>query len=185
MLQPEYPVETERLHLRPFAPGDLDGLHAYYKRDDVARYLFRDARDREQTESALTRKRAEHRLVDEGDSLSLAVVERSGGHLAGDVVLNWHSREQRQGELGFVFHPDFHGRGYATEAAGAVLDLGFHVLGLHRIAGHCDARNAASARLMERLGMRREAHFVHNRVFKGEWNEELVYAVLDEEWTAR
>jgi RimJ/RimL family protein N-acetyltransferase len=66
-----------------------------------------------------------------------------------------------------------------------MLALGFDGLGLHRIVGRLDARNTASARVLEKLGMRREAHFVSNEYLKGEWTDELVYALLDEEWRAR
>jgi RimJ/RimL family protein N-acetyltransferase len=55
----------------------------------------------------------------------------------------------------------------------------------HQIFGRCDARNVASYRLMERLGMRREAHLIHNELFKGEWSDELVYAILQNEWGNR
>jgi len=115
----------------------------------------------------------------------LAIVWREVGRLVGQVSLEWLSREHRQGEIGFILNPDYQGRGLATEAAEVVLRLGFDGLGLHRIMGRCDARNHASAGLMERLGMRQEAHFVHNEVFKGEWGDELIYAVLDDEWKGR
>jgi RimJ/RimL family protein N-acetyltransferase len=71
-----------------------------------------------------------------------------------------------------------HGRGLVREAAVVMLRLGFRELGLHRIIGRCDGRNTASARLMERLGMRREAHFRQNEIVKGEWTDEYVYAML-------
>jgi RimJ/RimL family protein N-acetyltransferase len=114
----------------------------------------------------------------------LAVVWREVGQVIGEVKLEWLSRQHHQGEIGFVFNPDYHGKGLATEAAKVVLGLGFGELGLHRIIGRCDAQNGPSARLMERLGMRREAHFVHNEIFKGEWGDEFVYAMLDHEWQA-
>ena len=63
-----------------------------------------------------------------------------------------------------------------------MLRLGFEELGLHRIIGRIDARNTPSARVLERLGMRREAHFVHNEILKGEWTDEVVYAMLEDEW---
>jgi RimJ/RimL family protein N-acetyltransferase len=65
-----------------------------------------------------------------------------------------------------------------------MLRLGFEVFELHRIIGRCDARNDASAGLMRRLGMRQEAHFVQNELFKGEWGDELVFAMLASEWEA-
>ena len=97
----------------------------------------------------------------------------------------YRSELHRQGEIGFVLHPDHHGQGYAGEAACAMLRLGFEELGLHRIVGRCEPRNEASARLLERLGMRREAHLIENEWVKGEWQSELVYAMLDREWRAR
>jgi RimJ/RimL family protein N-acetyltransferase len=184
-LRPDYPLETARLTLRPFGDGDLDGLFDIQSRPQVARYLYWEARDRDQVRAALEQKRRQSALEREGDRLSLAVVWRQSGALVGEVSLEWLSREHRQGEVGFVFHPAHQGRGFATEAAEAVLRLGFAELGLHRIIGRCDARNLPSARLMERLGMRREAHFIHDEIFKGEWGEQLVYAMLDHEWKAR
>ncbi len=65
-----------------------------------------------------------------------------------------------------------------------LLSLGFEEMKLHRIVGRCDARNTASARLLERLGMRREAHLVQNEWVKGEWTDELIFAMLDGEWAA-
>jgi len=100
----------------------------------------------------------------------------------GDVLLQWTSEAHRQGEIGFVFHPDYQGRGYASEAAVEMLRLGFGALDLHRIVGRCEAANAASARLMERLGMRQEAHFRENEFVKGRWDDELVFAILKREW---
>ena len=184
-LRPDYPLETARLTLRPFGDGDLDGLFDIQSRPQVARYLYWEARDRDQVRAALEQKRRQSALEREGDRLSLAVVWRRTGALVGEVSLEWLSREHRQGEVGFVFHPAHQGRGFATEAAEAVLRLDFAELGLHRIIGRCDARNLPSARLMERLGMRREAHLIHDEIFKGEWGEQLVYAMLDHEWKAR
>ena len=88
-------------------------------------------------------------------------------------------------EVGYWVREAYWGQGYATEASKMMLSLGFDEFGLHRIFGRCDARNEASAKLMERLGMRREAHFVHNEIFKGEWGDELVYAILEDEWNKR
>jgi RimJ/RimL family protein N-acetyltransferase len=102
-----------------------------------------------------------------------------------DVVRYLYQETQtRQGDIGFVFHPAYHGKSYAFEAAREMLRLGFERVGFHRIEGRCDARNGASARLMERLGMRREVHFVENAWFKREWGSELVYAILAREWRA-
>jgi RimJ/RimL family protein N-acetyltransferase len=179
-LRPTYPVLTKRLLLRPFEPGDTDAMLQYRSREDVCRYLPFSPQTSEQIFARFAGSPTE--LTDEGQNLSLAVLERESGVLVGDVVLMWHSREQRAGEIGYVLHPDFFGNGYATEAGAALLRLGFDELGLHRIVGRLDARNTGSARVLERLGMRREAHFVQNEFIRGEWTDELVYAVLASEW---
>ncbi|MEV0968764.1 GNAT family N-acetyltransferase [Microtetraspora glauca] len=183
MLNPTYPIKTPRLLLRPFTMDDLDELHSFHSRPDVVRYLPWDARTYDGTRAALETKLGQAALSAENGTFNIAVELRETGALIGDIFLFWRSPEHRQGEIGFAFHPDYHGQGLAFEASREILRLGFDDLGLHRIYGRCDARNDASARLMERLGMRREAHLVENELFKGEWGDELIYAMLQREWT--
>ena len=184
VLRPDYPIRTKRLILRPFADSDLEDLHAFQSLPQVARYLYWEPRDREQVRQALLNMVRGWRLVAEGDVLALAVVLPPAGTVIGDVILKWSSVQHRQGEIGYVFHPGYGGRGFATEAAAAMLTLGFDGLGLHRIVGRIDGRNTASARVLERLGMRREAHFIQNEVVKGRWTDEVVYALTEDEWRA-
>jgi RimJ/RimL family protein N-acetyltransferase len=162
-----HPIQTPRLTLRPFSPADLDDLYAYQSRPEVARYLHWDARDRAQARAALEVQCRETRLEAEGDWLTFAVVWREAGRVIGETGLKLASRQHRQGETGFVFNPGYQGRGLAAEAAAAMLTLAFGGLGWHRVTGSCDARNQPPARLMERLGMRREAHFAQNMMVKG------------------
>jgi RimJ/RimL family protein N-acetyltransferase len=185
VLRPDYPIKTDRLILRPFAEDDLDALYAYQQLPEVARYLMWPARDRDQVVKAL-KYRIEHPTLEkEGDVLVLAVEHGETGALLGDVNLSWMSEWNKTGEFGFVFDPRHHGKGYAREAATEMLRLGFEQMGLHRIIGRADARNDASAGLMTRLGLRMEAHFVRNELVKGEWTDEVVFAMLGEEWQAR
>jgi RimJ/RimL family protein N-acetyltransferase len=181
--KPDFPLRTARLILRPFVTDDLDALYDIQSRPEVTRYLLYDPRDRDQVREIL-----EQRIQADGperDAVCLAVVLPDSGLLIGDIVLFLRSKEHRQGEIGYLFHPDHGGRGYATEAARVLLRLGFEEYGLHRITGRIDARNSASARVLERLGMRREAHFVENEIVKGEWSDEVVYAMLEDEWRSR
>ncbi len=180
---PDPAIATERLVLRPFVATDVDDLCAIQSRADVVRYLYWGVRTRAEVVDVLVDRAPMTRLDVEGDVLDLAVQRQDTGRVIGDVSLRLASLEHRQGEIGFVFHPDHQGQGYAREAATAMLDLAFGSAGLHRVYGRTDARNTASAGLMRRLGMRQEAHFVHNEMFKGEWSDELVYAVLAQEWT--
>ena len=185
MARPTYPLETERLRLRPFTERDLDAVHAMESRPDVMRYLYWEPRTRDETRAALDRRVKMTSLDGEAAALRLAVVRRDSGELVGDFSLALRSRENRQGEIGFMFHPDHQGHGYAAEAGRAVLALGFGTFDLHRIYGSCDARNSASARLMERLGMRLEGTLRETEYVKGAWCDELIYAILADEWRER
>jgi RimJ/RimL family protein N-acetyltransferase len=183
-LRPRYPVRTARLLLRPLTTVDVDALLVYRSQPDVCRYVPFEPMTREVIEHRVATQWANTELTDEGQALTLGIELAATGELVGDVVLFWHSREHGGGELGYVVHPDFAGHGYATEAAKAMLGLGFDGIGLHRIVARIDERNGASARLARRLGMREEARLVLNEFFKGEWSTELDFAMLADEWAA-
>ncbi|HVK19915.1 MAG TPA: GNAT family N-acetyltransferase [Actinokineospora sp.] len=182
MSRPELPIKTRRLVLRPFTMDDLDALHAIQSREDVVKYLYWEPRTRDETETALREWLTRTVLEKEGDSLRLAVTLADTGELIGDVMLNWISEQHQGGEIGYIFHPDHKGKGYAGEAAVEMLKVGFDQVGLHRIIGRLDADNRASGRLLERLGMRFEARFKENEFVKGKWADEAVYAMLADEW---
>jgi RimJ/RimL family protein N-acetyltransferase len=184
VLRPQYPVSTDRLLLRPLGAGDTGALLAYRSRPDVCRYVPFEPMTERDIAGRLAGPWAATELTAEGQSLTLGVEVKESGELIGDVILFWHSRLHAGGELGYVFAPGAGGQGYATEAARAVLRLGFEELGLHRITARIDERNEPSARLARRLGMRQEARLVHNELFKGEWSTELDFAMLAGEWAA-
>lgn len=178
------PVTTERLSLRPFTLADEADMLDFESRPEVARYLYNQPRTPENNATELALRTTQSAIRKEGDTLVLAIELPDEGKVIGYTLLTWLSATHLQGEFGYVLHPDYARRGYATEAADAMLRLGFEQLGLHRIIGRCDTRNGASAALMERLGMRREAHLVEAEIFKGEWGSELHYAILATEWRA-
>lgn len=185
MSEPTVPLRSERLLLRPFVDDDLDAFHAMFGSEDVARYLPWEPRTREQSIEMLERVKALTSFDADGHGIRLAAVLPDSGAVIGDISLNNTSRVHRQGEIGFVIHPEHQRQGYATEACTALVSLGFEELGLHRIMGRADPRNAGSVGVMERLGMRREALFRENELIKGEWCDEVVYAILAAEWRAR
>lgn len=182
MLNPDYPVRTERLLLRPTTLADLDAIHAYKSQPEVCRYLPYQPMSRETVAARLAGDWSRTALTEPGQALNLGVEHQASGQLIGDVVLFWRSAPNRTGEIGYVFSPDAKGQGYATEAARALLRLAFTDLGLHRVFAELDRRNGASAALLERLGMRREALFRQDVWFKDEWSDTLVYAMLAEEF---
>ncbi|GGU67002.1 N-acetyltransferase [Streptomyces albospinus] len=182
---PRYPLRTERLDLRPVRHDDFAAIHAYQRRPEVCRYLYWGPLDEAGSRASVAAKAARTTLRDSGDFLQLAVVLHETGTLVGDVTFVYTSREHGQGGIGYVFDPEHTGRGYATEASRALLKLGFEDLRLHRIQAELDGRNTASAKLLERLGMRREGHLRENEFLDGEWTDEVVYAMLAREWRAQ
>ena len=179
---PDYPIVTDRLRLRPFSRGDVDAVFSYRSRADVAEYLLDRPMNHEECAEAVRLRTTQIAFSDEGDKIVLAAERQADARLIGEVSLIWRSIPDLQGEVGYIFHPDAHGQGYASEAARALLAFGFEVMGLHRIYARCDARNAASSRVMHRLGMRQEAHFHEHMQIKGRWDEEVICAILDREW---
>ncbi|WP_078894028.1 GNAT family N-acetyltransferase [Streptomyces sp. CT34] len=182
---PDYPLRTERLDLRPVRLDDFAAVHAYQRLPEVCRYLYSSPRDEAASRAWVSDMATRTTLRESGDSLRLAVVVRETGALVGDVSFVYTSRRHRQGRIGYVFHPDHTGHGYATEASRALLKLGFEDLRLHRIQAELDGRNTASARLLERLGMRREGHLRENEFLDGAWSDEVIYAMLAREWRAQ
>jgi RimJ/RimL family protein N-acetyltransferase len=173
------PLRTARLELHPLTIADLDDHQRLFGDPKVVRYLYDEPLDRAAAAEHLGR-RLSATLPDEGSWLNLAV--RHDGRYLGEVGVTLVSRVHRQCEIGYVFLPDAAGQGYATEAAGAMVRVAFELLDAHRVAGRLDARNDASARLLERLGMQRQAHLRENELVKGEWTDELVYAFTESQW---
>ncbi len=184
-LAPEYPVITTRLLLRPLSEADIDGLVAYRSLEEVCRFVPFEPMSAAVVKNKLKDDWSRKTIVAEGDALTLGVELAASRQLIGDVVLFFRSAEHRGGEEGWAFHPGFSGCGYATEAAHALLHLAFDDLGLHRVIARVDARNEASLRLGERLGMRQEAHLISNEWFKGAWSDEIDMALLEHEWVTQ
>lgn len=178
---PALPLVTDRLVLRGFRPDDLEPLLGFHSLPDNVLYVPFAARSRASMIAALDSKLAGTTLRATGDHLDVAV-ELQGGALVGDLVVMMHEPQHESVELGWIFDPAHGGLGYATEAVAALVDLVFDALGARRAVARVDARNLASRRLCERLGMRLEAHLVENEWFKGEWSSEVDYALLAREW---
>lgn len=175
------PIETPRLLLRDFRKSDVDAVHAYSALPEVARFMIwgpnSPAQSREAVEGFLEDQAARPRVF-----FDLAMTLKPRGQVIGGVGLHLHDRANRTGDLGYVLHPDCWGYGLAEEAARALMEAGFLELGLRRIVASCDQRNRASARVMEKLGMRREGAFRQSRLIQGEWRDEYLYAILAEEF---
>ena len=172
-----------RVLLRRFEPADLDAFVAYRSVPAVARYQSWDAPfARADGERLLARMGREHPDT-AGEWFQFAITLAATGQLIGDCgVLT--EPDPRQCELGFTLAPQYQGHGYATEAVRLLTGYLFGTRGKHRIHASCDARNTASAAVLERAGLRREGHLRASTWAKGEWTDDLLYGLLHEEWQA-
>jgi len=170
------PVDTPRLRLRPHREQDREALLAIYSRPEAARHLLEEPWTPEDSHRRIAERLLRTGLHTGEGALAL-VIEREG-RVVGDVALWLTDRAHLVAEIGWVLDPAEGGRGLATEAVRAVLDLALEGSGLHRVAARMDARNTASARLAERVGMRREALLREDWWSKGEWTSTLVHGIL-------
>lgn len=177
-------MESARLVLRRLEDGDLASFMAYLNDPLVARYQSWESYTEEQAREVIE----EQKRVEPGTPgrwFTFAAELKETGQMIGHVALSVKKDEPRQAEIGFTFAREHQGRGLAREAAEGVLDYAFGVLGLHRVVAVADCENDRSVALLERLGMRREGHFVENIWFKGAWGSEYLYAVRRSEWLLR
>jgi RimJ/RimL family protein N-acetyltransferase len=174
------PIETERLRLRLHRPDDLDALLGYYSDPKVARYTPFKEWTRADAEEYLEKRLRRTGIDQPGSALGL-VIERNG-RVIGDVIL-WPADDTLlRGEMGWALHPAATGRGYATEAVRALIAIAFGTYGMRRLIAQLDPRNTSSARLCERVGMRREAHLRQDYWSKGEWADTFIFGLLASEW---
>ena len=177
-------LTTGRLVLRELEEGDWPAVLAYQSDPRYLRYYEWTERTEEDVR-AFVRMLVGLREEEPRTKFQLAVALREGGQLIGNCGIRVNNPATREANIGYELDPRQWGRGYATEAARAILGFGFAELHAHRVWAECVADNAGSARVLEKLGMRREAHFREDRWYKGRWWDTLIYAILDHEWRGR
>ncbi len=178
-----WPVHTDRLAIRPATPADAEATWRYRRLEVVNRWLTRAPETFE----------AYRVQFEEPASLAKTLVVELDGVVVGDLMVAvedaWAQAEVAehargvQAELGWSLHPDYAGRGYATEAVRELLRICFADLRLRRVTANCFAANEPSWRLMERLGMRRELYTVRESLHRTDgWLDGMGYALLADEW---
>jgi RimJ/RimL family protein N-acetyltransferase len=172
---------SPRLVLRRLRQSDLAAFCRYRSDPEVARYQDWTAFPEEDGVRFFA-EQAQRHPDGEGTWFQMAIEQGESGAIVGDCGLKAIEGEPGQVEIGFTLARDHWGKGYATEAINRLLDYVFGELDKHRVIAVTDARNASAARLLERVGMRREGHFLRNIWFKGSWGDEYLYALLEHEW---
>ena len=176
--------ETPRLRVRGFTDDDVEPFVSYRADPEVARYQSWTDYTLERGQEFVAALQGSEPGVP-GEWFQFALEARTNGTLVGDLALHVDAEEPRQAEVGFTLARAHQGDGLASEALCAFLDWLFPTFRLHRIIAVTDELNTSAARLLERVGMRREAHFIDNIFFKGAWGSEFLYAVLEQEWASR
>ena len=177
-------LESERLIYRKFKHEDLPVVLGWLGDADVMKYFSWEPKSESETVEYLNFVigKAEE---EECQFFEYAVVLKTDNTLIGSIAL---FNLPDNPEIGWTLHRDYWGQGYGTEMGKTLLKLGFETLGLHRIIASCDAENCGSYKIMEKTGMRREAHFVKarqgNSVLNHGWRDQFQYAILAEEYFA-
>lgn len=176
-------LRTQRLFLREFRASDFEAVcdyemqpqTHYYEREVPGEDAIREMLQNIQSwarENPRTRYR-------------FAVTIRPGDRVIGLIALSYQSSDIREWEIGWTIHYQHWGQGYASEAAEAVLDFAFKEAGAHRVVAFCNVLNAASIRVMEKIGMRQDGRLRETRWWNGGWSDEFVYAILERDWAER
>jgi ribosomal-protein-alanine N-acetyltransferase len=174
---------TKRLVLREFSEDDWPDVLAYQSDPRYLQYYHWTERTREDVVEFVHMFIAQQKERPRA-RFQLAVALKSDPRLIGNCGIRMESPGACEADIGYELAPSHWGRGYATEAARAIVHFGFAELGLHRIWSRCIADNVASARVLEKLGMRLEGRLREHEYFKGRWWDVLLFAILDYEWPA-
>lgn len=181
-----FPIETRRLLIRPYEEKDLEDILNFSSTTDfwLARTL-----NWQPTNEGIKKYWETRRLkepLSDVDQLDLLVEWKEKKQVIGNTNIKVSTEgDNKQGSIAWLLGNKFQGQGFASEAVKALVTFGFDHLNLHRISARTSRDNIRSWLLMERIGMRREAHFKQSSLVNGEWQDEFIYAVLDGEWRSK
>jgi RimJ/RimL family protein N-acetyltransferase len=174
-------IETERLLLRDFVLDDWPRIQEYQSDPLYLRFYQWTERTPEAVQKFIGRM-IEFQQQEPRIKYQLAVVLKSSNLLIGNCGVRMDAAGAVEADMGYELDPQYWHHGYATEAALAMLDFGFQYFGVHRIWAGCVVENTGSARVLEKLGMKREGRFREHRYYKNRWWDSFIYAILDYEW---
>lgn len=176
-------LETKRLVLREFVSDDWRPVLAYQGDPMYLRFYDWDTRS-EADARAFVNMFIAYQMERPRTKYQLAMTLKSDGQLIGNAGIRVNDPRLREANIGYELDSLYWNQGYASEAALEIVTFGFETLRLHRIWAQCVAENAASARVLEKVGMTREGCEREKDFIKGRWHDRLTYAILDHEWRA-
>ena len=172
-------ITSDRLILNPLTKEDAQAMFAYRGLPEVYKYQGWQPESVADAEEFISK----YNKMESGGWMQLAIRLKENSKLIGDCGMHFMDDQFKQIEIGFSLSPAFQGKGYATEAVACLLEYIFTKMKTHRVYGSCDPDNLSSIKLMERIGMRKEAHLKESIWFKGRWADDVIYAMLDHEWS--
>lgn len=173
-------LETNRLILRAWQESDFKAVHTYASNIENITFMQWGPNSEDESHNFLKRM-IEKYNADPFLEFAYAVILKETGNLIGGCGIS-KIAHHNEAMLGWILHRDYWKQGHGTELAHELIRFGFEELKIHRIRATCDSENYGSFRVMERNNMRREGHFIKNRNIRGQWRDEFLYAILDEEW---
>lgn len=177
-------IHTERLLLRPIHKKDASVVFAYRSDKSTSQYQGWVPETLEDTIDFIQNKICAM-MNRPGTWFQMVIINQENDAIIGDIGIHFTDEENKQAELGCTLDKKYQGKGYATEAMRAVINLLFNELNKHRISASIDPRNTESIKLVERLGFRLEEHFRESLLINGVWVDDLVYCILRIEWVER
>ncbi|MCD7901631.1 MAG: GNAT family N-acetyltransferase [Bacteroides sp.] len=176
-------ILTDRLIIRLAKPDDAQAIYQYRSDAIENQYQGWFPESAEEVRNYITNMPVSLDVADV--CFQFAILTKNENHLIGDMGIVFTGHERMQAEVGCTLNKDFQGKGYATEALTAMVNYLFVALKKHRVVASIDPRNTSSIRLIERLGFRKEAHFKESYFLRGEWVDDIIYAMLDKDWSNR
>ncbi|WP_406242535.1 GNAT family N-acetyltransferase [Tissierella carlieri] len=174
-------VETNRLILREFIEADIQGVYQYASDPDVSKYEPWGPNSLKQTEE-FVRICIEYQHQKDRVDFELAVIEKSSNKLIGACGIHISDKGNREGWIGYVINKLYWRKGYGTEIAEKLLDIGFNEFKLHRIYATCHPNNLGSEKVLQKIGMKKEGCLRKNMWCKDSWRDSLLYAILEDEY---
>lgn len=175
------PMEANLIYLRELRLTDWMDVHAYASQECACRFQPWGPNTEDQTQAFV------NQIIEDAEEVprtrfAYAIVELNTQKMIGMIEINIRSITDRSGEISYIVHPDYWGKGIATEASRLLLKFGFEKLLLHRIYATCDPRNTGSSRVLLKIGMTYEGRLRDALLIKDGWRDSLMFSILEHEW---
>ncbi|WP_444995180.1 GNAT family N-acetyltransferase [Aliikangiella sp. IMCC44359] len=173
-------IESERIYLRPCIPSDFAAMYAYRSDPENSRYIC--VPDTEERVKQVVTEHCEPWKLEEQRWNGLILCEKSQSEALGEFVFRVEDWAHQRAEIGYRLSPGSTGKGYCTEAVKLLVGYIFNNIGFHKVVAKCDPRNIASFKVMEKVGMVKEAYFKEHFLIGEDWTDQLDYGVLRSDW---